>query len=86
MPANQLNPLKTEFGQESHEHSNAEQSARFGDRQPSEPHDEQNEATRWRRVGLVTGSAVRLDTIVWPGGDIIVSGEPAADESIRLQN
>lgn len=30
--------------------------------------------TKWRRVGLVSASSVRLDTIVWPGGDIVVSG------------
>lgn len=33
-----------------------------------------NGPTKWRRVGLVTASSVRLDTIVWPGGDIVVSG------------
>lgn len=31
--------------------------------------------TKWRRVGLVTGRNVHLDTIVWPGGDIVVSGK-----------
>lgn len=31
--------------------------------------------SKWRRVGLVSASSVRLDTIVWPGGDIVVSGE-----------
>lgn len=30
--------------------------------------------TKWRRVGLVLGKKVHLDTIVWPGGDIVVSG------------
>lgn len=30
--------------------------------------------TKWRRVGLVSGRNVHLDTIVWPGGDIVVSG------------
>lgn len=30
--------------------------------------------TKWRRVGLVSAASVRLDTIVWPGGDIVVSG------------
>lgn len=34
----------------------------------------ENYSTKWRRVGLVTASSVRLDTIVWPGGDIVVSG------------
>lgn len=32
------------------------------------------ELTKWRRVGLVSGTNVHLDTIVWPGGDIVVSG------------
>lgn len=31
--------------------------------------------TKWRRVGLVSGRNVHLDTIVWPGGDIVVSGK-----------
>lgn len=31
-------------------------------------------STKWRRVGLVSGTSVQLDTIVWPGGDIVVSG------------
>lgn len=29
---------------------------------------------RWRRVGMASASSARLDTIVWPGGDIVVSG------------
>lgn len=33
------------------------------------------ELTKWRRVGLVSGTNVHLDTIVWPGGDIVVSGK-----------
>lgn len=28
---------------------------------------------RWKRVGIVSGRAVRLDTIVWPGGDLSVA-------------
>lgn len=35
--------------------------------------------TKWRRVGLVSASSVRLDTIVWPGGDIVVSGNYYSD-------
>ncbi|CRK95065.1 CLUMA_CG008543, isoform A [Clunio marinus] len=35
---------------------------------------ENPESTKWRRVGLVLGRKVHLDTIVWPGGDIVVSG------------
>lgn len=36
--------------------------------------------TKWRRVGLVSASSVRLDTIVWPGGDIVVSGNYSDNE------
>lgn len=38
--------------------------------------------TKWRRVGLITGNHVHLDTIVWPGGDIVVSGLSARPRSI----
>lgn len=38
--------------------------------------------TKWRRVGLITGSNVHLDTIVWPGGDIVVSGLSARPRSV----
>lgn len=31
--------------------------------------------TKWRRVGLVSATTVQLNTIVWPGGDIVVSGK-----------
>lgn len=38
--------------------------------------------TKWRRVGLITGTSVQLDTIVWPGGDIVVSGLSARPRSV----
>lgn len=38
-----------------------------------------NQSAKWRRVGLVSASSVRLDTIVWPGGDIVVSGKYTFD-------
>jgi glutamate receptor ionotropic, NMDA 3A len=38
--------------------------------------------TKWRRVGLVSGKSVHLDTIVWPGGDIVVSGLSARSRTI----
>ncbi|KAJ6625678.1 Glutamate receptor ionotropic, NMDA 3A, partial [Pseudolycoriella hygida] len=42
-----------------------------------------NEApTKWRRVGTVSGHHVHLDTIVWPGGDIVVSGLSARARSV----
>ncbi|XP_055687535.1 uncharacterized protein LOC129792482 isoform X2 [Lutzomyia longipalpis] len=37
---------------------------------------------KWRRVGLVSGTDVHLDTIVWPGGDIVVSGLSARPRSV----
>ncbi|KAL7022948.1 hypothetical protein ACKWTF_012435 [Chironomus riparius] len=40
------------------------------------------ESTKWRRVGLVLGRKVHLDTIVWPGGDIVVSGLSARARSV----
>ncbi|XP_044755269.1 uncharacterized protein LOC123314202 isoform X2 [Coccinella septempunctata] len=33
----------------------------------------QQNRVRWKRVGLVSGRSVRLDTIVWPGGDLSVA-------------
>lgn len=30
--------------------------------------------TKWRRVGFISGRNVHLDTIVWPSGDIVVTG------------
>ncbi|KAL1498139.1 hypothetical protein ABEB36_008987 [Hypothenemus hampei] len=30
-------------------------------------------ALKWKRVGLVSGRLVRLDTIIWPGGDLSVA-------------
>lgn len=37
---------------------------------------------KWRRVGLISGKTVHLDTIVWPGGDIVVSGLSVKSRSI----
>lgn len=28
---------------------------------------------KWKRVGMVSGRSVRLDTIIWPGGDLSVA-------------
>lgn len=39
-------------------------------------------STKWRRVGLISGQNVQLDTIVWPGGDILVSGLSAKSRTI----
>lgn len=38
--------------------------------------------TKWRRVGLISGTNVHLDTIVWPGGDIVVSGVSTRPRSV----
>lgn len=45
----------------------------YGNATPDDTNSEP-ELTKWRRVGLVSGTNVHLDTIVWPGGDIVVSG------------
>lgn len=42
--------------------------------------------TKWRRVGLVSGRNVHLDTIVWPGGDIVVSGKLIGGKSLECFN
>ncbi|PSN52890.1 hypothetical protein C0J52_03006 [Blattella germanica] len=39
-------------------------------------------AVAWKPVGEVTGRAVRLDTIVWPGGDLVVAGLSARARSV----
>ncbi|XP_068081518.1 uncharacterized protein [Anabrus simplex] len=36
----------------------------------------------WRSVGEVTGRVVRLDTIVWPGGDLVVAGLSSRARSV----
>lgn len=37
---------------------------------------------KWRSVGRISGRSVQLDTIVWPGGDIVVSGLSAQARSV----
>lgn len=84
VPADQLSPLKSnEFSHDSTDYSNAKQNVRKSNIDIEEDTDEH---TKWRRVGLVTGSAVRLDTIVWPGGDIVVSGGNCFFFSNHLDN
>ena len=39
-------------------------------------------AVTWKQVGEVTGRTVRLDTIVWPGGDLVVAGLSARARSV----
>ncbi|XP_053686430.1 uncharacterized protein LOC128735972 [Sabethes cyaneus] len=38
--------------------------------------------TKWRRVGLISGKNVHLDTIVWPSGDIVVTGLSSRARSV----
>lgn len=61
VPDNTQRPSKSFYNQQQFDGGDAEQA----DENP----------TKWRRVGLVSGRNVHLDTIVWPGGDIVVSGK-----------
>lgn len=36
----------------------------------------------WRQVGKVTGRSAHLDTIVWPGGDLVASALSARTRSV----
>lgn len=36
----------------------------------------------WRQVGRVTGRIAHLDTIVWPGGDLVASALSARTRSV----
>lgn len=62
VPDNSQKPIKSFYNQR-----------QFDGEQSNDPEHEEN-PTKWRRVGLVSGRNVHLDTIVWPGGDIVVSG------------
>ncbi|KAL5287110.1 GRIN3A family protein [Megaselia abdita] len=46
------------------------------------PRKSDNKLTKWRRVGMIAGRDVQLDTIVWPGGDIVVSGLSARSRTV----
>ncbi|KAJ8918548.1 hypothetical protein NQ315_013053 [Exocentrus adspersus] len=37
---------------------------------------------KWKRVGMVSGRSVRLDTIIWPGGDLSVAAVSARARSV----
>lgn len=62
VPVSNRKPIKSFYSPET-----------FGNAEPDEVSNVP-ELTKWRRVGLVSGTNVHLDTIVWPGGDIVVSG------------
>ncbi|XP_063230536.1 uncharacterized protein LOC134535392 [Bacillus rossius redtenbacheri] len=48
------------------------------DRPPPAP----DEELAWRAVGDTAGRSVRLDTIVWPGGDLVAAGPAARAKSV----
>lgn len=84
VPADQLNPLKSAYNQEKYDrHSGksgggADATERDHNKRLAvtlSSADNSEVLSKWRRVGSVSGSSVRLDTIIWPGGDIVVSGE-----------
>lgn len=37
---------------------------------------------KWKKVGVVSGRSVRLDTIVWPGGDLSVAAVSSRARSV----
>lgn len=84
VPVDKLNPLKSANNQEKYDRSAAGDGVDGGaaehdyNKRPadtSSPPDDDEVLSKWRRVGSVSASSVRLDTIIWPGGDIVVSGE-----------
>lgn len=92
VPADKLNPLKSAYNKEKYDRHRSKSGGGGGGRANATERDnnkrlavtlttsENSEGlTKWRRVGSVSGSAVRLDTIIWPGGDIVVSGECVFD-------
>lgn len=76
VPDNSHRPTKSFYNQQqfdgAHSANDNGESPTVADAQP----------TKWRRVGLVSGRNVHLDTIVWPGGDIVVSGLSARARSV----
>lgn len=84
VPADKLNPLKSAYNQEKYDRQRSK-SGSGGDATERDSNkrlavtlsspDNGEVLSKWRRVGSVSGSTVRLDTIIWPGGDIVVSGE-----------
>lgn len=56
--------------------------SKYEDKNYENIHRNEKSLTKWRRVGLISGKTVQLDTIVWPGGDIVVSGLSAKSRSI----
>lgn len=76
VPDNSQKPFKSFYNQKQFD-DGAESEAGAGAAYQSNGADEN--PTKWRRVGLVSGRNVHLDTIVWPGGDIVVSGAAACN-------
>lgn len=84
VPADQLNPLKSAYNHEKYDrHSSKSGGGVDATERDSNKRlavtlssaDNSEVLSKWRRVGSVSGTSVRLDTIIWPGGDIVVSGE-----------
>lgn len=72
VPLNSLNPLRSVDSHETHD--------KIGFRYHANPSSNsqtryEQKPVKWRRVGLIAGKDVHLDTIVWPGGNIVVSGK-----------
>lgn len=92
VPADKLNPLKSAYNKEKYDRHRSKSNGGGGGRANTTERDNNKRLaitlttsdnseglTKWRRVGSVSGSAVRLDTIIWPGGDIVVSGKCVSD-------
>lgn len=82
VPADKLNPLKSAYNQEKYDRHRPRAGGGTVEHDTNKrlaatlsSSDTGEVLSKWRRVGSVSGSSVRLDTIIWPGGDIVVSGE-----------
>lgn len=73
VPADQIVPLHSAYNQDPTDRNHFRST--FGYDKRLSNYGNEDIPTKWRRVGLVSGANVQLDTIVWPGGDIVVSGK-----------
>lgn len=76
VPVNTHRPSKSFYNQQQFD------GVHHGDPSSDGDTESNGQPTKWRRVGLVSGRNVHLDTIVWPGGDIVVSGLSARARSV----
>lgn len=72
VPLNSLNPLRSSYSHETYDKTSFSFHNKISD---SGRRRVEQKPMKWRRVGLVAGKDVHLDTIVWPGGNIVVSGK-----------